>query len=513
MDTQEKKTVALFFIFTLSFIFLLAIRKEFCSATDSGFLISAGREIWNQGKIIDRDYFSCTFGGHPWLLDRWAPCLFYYLVYQWGGIAGAILAKAALIAAGFFLIGMMLLRERREPLLVFSALALGALVTWDRFDVRPQVVSMLVFAGQIYLTQVYAADRKNRLALLGLFFLLVLWANLHSEWVYGEIYFGLFCLAEAAEAARQRLGKIPPAANRPRELVIIFSVYFLSIFFSVLTVDLINPSGWRVLTLPFLMGQNQYWHRIIIEFKTIYAPPFTGIILLVYAGLLGLGLALNWKKVSIREILFALFFALLLLKFRRTLHVFVLVTLPILVRQWDSFLVKIRAGRKNRPAGLRRSAAFARAGGWMGLTLVMVLILCLLIFKDPAGRFGLGFHQRLYPARAFDFIRDQGLHGNIFSQVDLGGALILFFYPQLKVFIDGRFLDLYDDRFFRKVYLHIAAGMPDWESLLNEYNVDYVLIDRWTALPLRDRIRQSRNWTAIYDGEDAVIFRNSAGKR
>lgn len=113
---KKKNPIVFWFLLFLTFsvIFLLAVRKEFRFATDAGFLIRTGQEIVETGRIPARDPFSHTFPGRTWNLDRWAPCVFSCLLYRGFGIAGAILIKALLVAGGFLLLGIMLLRDRKS---------------------------------------------------------------------------------------------------------------------------------------------------------------------------------------------------------------------------------------------------------------------------------------------------------------------------------------------------------------------------------------------------------------
>lgn len=315
MKKKNQISFWLLLFLTLSVIFLLAVRKEFRRATDAGFLIRTGQEIVETGRIPARDPFSHTFQGRTWNLDRWAPCVFFYLLYRGFGIAGAILIKALLVAGGFLILGIMLLREKRDPLIVFAALALGALAARDRFDLRPQVISMLIFAGQIYLTQVYLKDRDNWKMLAGLVFLLVFWANLHSEWIYGISYLGLVCLAETGEAVLGRL-RGGSGASRWRGALPLWGAFSLGFFLSFLTVHLINPNGWAVLALPFRMAFSRYWHTAVYEFGPVYFP-YLDLFILIYAVILALGLALGFRKIAGREILVSLFFGAITVRHNR----------------------------------------------------------------------------------------------------------------------------------------------------------------------------------------------------
>lgn len=129
-----------------------------------------------------------------------------------------------------------------------------------------------------------------------------------------------------------------------------------------------------------------------------------------------------------------------------------------------------------------------------------------LVFNEPGGKFGLGFDENSSPVQAFQYIKEKNLQGNYFNSPPLGGAMILFLYTQVRVFIDGRYLDLYSDGFYRNEYFHVASGFPDWENKLNIYQVDYVLFDPFLYPKLALVISGNPRWKLIYHDENTLIY-------
>jgi len=488
---------------------LLAVRKEFYYASDSGFLIRTGEYIYHNLKIPDRDFFSHTFNGRPWLLDRWAPCLFFFLLYHFLGISGAILVKAGIVTAGFFILMIILLREKRDPLIVFAAVLLGAVASRGRFELRPQVISMLIFALQIYLTEQYLANRGRRSILVKLVILLAVWANLHSEWAYGIFYLALVLAVEVGEGIYAGIRGKATDRVRWRDSLPLFYALLVSIILSFFTVYLINPNGFEVLLLPFRMAQSQIWSQTVQELMPIYFSPGNTISFYFYAGVLILGIGLGCRKIVPRDVVILLFFGVLTILHRRVLQVFVFITLPLQVRYWDYALSSFRdrIGRRFREP--RKFFFASRVVLQLGLALSAGLIISSGVINDVEERFGLGFDDRFYPEKAFRYIQENNLSGNYFNDADAGGEMILFLYPQVRIFIDGRFMDLYDDSFYQESYLRISSGFPGWERQLDMYQVDYVLVRSIYDFGLRPVIERNRRWKKIYDDGDTWIYGRS----
>ena len=498
MKSRDKNVVWLLSIITIILIFLFAVRKEFIHATDSGFLIKTGEYIYQNLKIPDRDFFSHTFNGHPWLLDRWAPCLFFFLLYHFLGISGAILVKAGIVAAGFLVLMVMLLQEKRDPLIIFAALILGAYVSRGRFLLRPQVISMLIFAFQIYLTEQYLRNRGDRRTLIKLLILLVVWANLHSEWAYGIIYLFSLCFTEIGNGIYQSCRVKTAGENETKESLPLLYLLLAGIGLSVFTVQLANPNGSAVLLLPFRMAQNRFWDQAIFELMPVFPYPD----FYVYCGVLFLGLILSYRKVEPRDLALFLVFGVMVALHRRVIHAFVLLTIPMMVRSWDQTLAEFRE-RVGKPGGILSSAGMF---GRLGLPAGVSLLILFGIINQPGKVFGLGFHKNSYPADIFNCIQEKKLSGNYFNYADWGGAMILFLYPQVRVFIDGRYQDLYDDEFYRNTYLHIVSGFPDWENQIEIHGVEYILINSIRSPRLKENLENNRRWKLICTGDNAWLY-------
>ena len=105
-----------------------------------------------------------------------------------------------------------------------------------------------------------------------------------------------------------------------------------------------------------------------------------------------------------------------------------------------------------------------------------------------------------YPVAAVDFLQETELaSGRGFNSYNWGGYLI---WRGVPVFVDGR-ADVYGDSFLFE-YRRTFDLKPDWQAPLQQYAVDYVLMEQGSQLALL--LEESPEWRPIYADGQAQIF-------
>jgi hypothetical protein len=105
-----------------------------------------------------------------------------------------------------------------------------------------------------------------------------------------------------------------------------------------------------------------------------------------------------------------------------------------------------------------------------------------------------------YPVAAVDYLEESGLdEARGYNSYNWGGYLI---WRGVPVFVDGR-ADVYGDPFLL-FYRETFEVQSTWQEPLDEYNVDYVLMERGT--PLTAVLAASPDWTQAYEDDIAQIF-------
>jgi hypothetical protein len=140
---------------------------------------------------------------------------------------------------------------------------------------------------------------------------------------------------------------------------------------------------------------------------------------------------------------------------------------------------------------------------WLVLVFVLGLWACM-----HGGRLGSAqvlnayFDDKRFPVEAAELIAKRDIREPIFCPDQWGGYLIYRLYPQTKVLVDDRH-DLYGDRFF-KDYLRVVFVQPDWEKMLDEKQVNWVLVQKDSSLGTI--LRQTSGWKLIHEDGTAMLF-------
>jgi len=91
-----------------------------------------------------------------------------------------------------------------------------------------------------------------------------------------------------------------------------------------------------------------------------------------------------------------------------------------------------------------------------------------------------------------------------FNAETLGGPLIYVFWPQMKVFVDDRFADLYHDEFMIGVYLKAASGGADWKDVLDRWGVTSAILPQ--GAKLANLLRESPEWKEVHADDWNALF-------
>ena len=92
----------------------------------------------------------------------------------------------------------------------------------------------------------------------------------------------------------------------------------------------------------------------------------------------------------------------------------------------------------------------------------------------------------------------------MFNAYDWGGYLIYRFYgdPNRRVFIYGEATEL-GNQLLQQVS-DVENSEPDWQTILSEHRVDYVVERTYSALSMA--LSVDPGWEQVYDDGFAVIF-------
>jgi hypothetical protein len=488
-------------------LFTMAVRETL--DPDMWWHLRTGEFILQNG-IPAQDVFTFTVPQNAWITHEWLSQLIMWLVYLAGGLPGLILFFAALIALTYWLL---YLACAGRPYLAAFIVLLSAITSAIVWGVRPQIFNLLLTAVFVLIVERVKDGQWRVRTLWWLPPLTLIWANLHSGYLLGVVLLGTYAVGDLA----QRWLAIPTERTLGKTAVThLFGATFASFLAAA-----VNPSGIELWIYPFLtLGSGpmqayiQEWHSP--DFHQTFFWPFAAMLAL---GVLGWVFSKNYPQndlavagvpavpptgavmrpagahVTITDLLLFLGTGAAGLLSARHIPLFAIVAAPILARSWLIVLPGSRlAGGESTQQPAKPIFAVLN---WL---LLVVAVGTAVVWTSTKINNNEAAIVARYPVAAVDYLAASGLdEARGYNSYNWGGYLI---WRGVPVFVDGR-ADVYGDPFLL-YYRRTFDVLPGWQEPLDEYNVDYVLME--AGSPLTAVLAASPDWTEVYADDLAQIF-------
>ncbi len=478
-----------------------------------GWHIRNGEQMLRSHSITRTDSFSSTMSGRPWYAWEWLYDVVIAGVHDRLGLNGVVFFTALAIAATFAL--TLRLALRRSALLpvtvILVVLSVGA--STIHFFARPHVLSWLFAAVWFHLldSSELSSSRETDRRVLWLPVLMLLWVNLHGGFLLGFALLGLYLIAGLIRYCGSREGQKDATRRRLKHLG---AATLLSLLAS-----LINPCSYKLHLHVYQYLSNRWLMNHIDEFLS---PNFHGVAQQCFAVLLLIGivaLAIAPKKPPLSHLFVIIFAAYSGLYAARNLPVSSILLTLIVAPLLSQAIVEAHT---NPQLPLRLRAFFSRCesftsrmGGmelrfrghlWPVAAGMLGLLVCLQHGKLGSRQLmDARFDAKRFPVQAAEVIVQRGIDEPIFTPDSWGGYLIYRLYPQTKVLVDDRH-DLYGEQFL-KYYLKVIRVAPDWDKVLNEKQVGWVLVPAGSSLA--NMLRETPQWKVIHEDGTAVLFQRT----
>lgn len=474
------------------FVALLALGPV--PIVDLWWQMKAGQLILEHGSVPRTDPFSFTSGGAEWIVHEWLPALFFYWLYTFVSPQALVVYKMVGASVAFGLVLWRCVRRTNRWLLSAAVTVLAALAARTFLDIRPQILTYIFFAGLLLILEEYRRRTRNpaEFAFAARLLwvvppLMLLWANLHAGFLLGFFALGVYLLGEGWEVLRGDRSRLQVA----RALAIALGVS--------IPVTLLQPNGFALWRYPFVLMGHDTVMGFILEWKSPnfhqrWVRPYELLLLLALASF-----ALSRRSIWAGDLIFLVLLVHASLTSIRHIPVFALACAPIVATPLAQIVGRVE--RSLKADGRFGRTAFLATG----------LALVTLAFGFAAELRGLPRRDwfsytgalRGFPVAACDAIEVSGWKGNLFNDYKWGGYCLWRFYPERKVFIDGR-AEVYFDTAFDDYYA-IHNVFPDWAERLRKWRVDTALLDRQSYLA---RVMEtSPEWVRVYHDPVALIFR------
>lgn len=431
-----------------------------------------GREILWSGQLPLYNLYSFTAPDHPWVNHEWLAEVIFYSIFHLFGSPGLILFKVVVGAIIVWLLDLIIGRRIASSLVRTLTLVWIMVILSPGFNVRPQIFTYLLFALFLFLFCCY--ERGCKAILYWFPFLMLIWVNLHGGFVVGLGALGLFGLFALFSENREQV----TTGKRIIRLVIPIALTLLALG--------LNP--YRIDLLGFL-AKDLLLSRPISEWGAIHVLDFS-----FFAFKLAVLFVLLFflRRDSFRrwDFILTVLAGLFALRYQRHMPLFAIAAVPLLAE------------------GIQRVGYWIERGARERILATGILLIALYQFYW-IGRIHLEHQFQLlvspqeYPTQAADFLRRNGVRGNLAVPFDWGEYLIWKLYPMVRVSIDGRYTTAYPMEVIRDNW-EWMEGKEGWRRLVERYPTEIAITNRYH--PVTALLRKDPEWIYIYSDPVAFIF-------
>lgn len=418
------------------------------NSNDTFLHIGIGKDILQNG-LHTQDPFSFTQKNTKYIDHEWLCQVILYLLYAFAGTKALFLYK--LVSCCGFLLVLWFLIPDKTRFVYYTPLVLALPLAYTHAQVRPHILAWLLASILMLLIQ------HKRYWFIPL--LMIFWANVHASFVLGLGVLSVFFL-EAYQI------------QKSTKILIQWGISLLS--------PLLNPFFYK--TYLFLFQINEYTHTVD-EWLPFKPGTFYFNVFLIFSVLLGFSFLWSSKIKPLRLIL-SIFLIYLGFSAMRHAIVALIYLSPILfdnLSNTNTSILKIKHQ-------------------W--LTLVFILTIPFLwSFQKKEQNLTISVNHEVLCVQASSFLKKHHVRGQIYNDYNFGGYLIWDQYPSQKVFVDGR-LEIYGGQVLKDYYT-ISKAMPGWESLLEQYQINVVVVR--TERAIAQAIAEHPQWDLVYFDYNALI--------
>jgi hypothetical protein len=451
---------------------VLANANAVLSDPDPYLHIVVGRWIIAHGAVPDKDVFSNSMLGAPWVPHEWLSQVVTAYIFDRVGWIGLVIATAVAFAMAIALLARSLLRYL-PPTFALIGTIMGWAMCLPHLLARPHILALPLLV--VWTAALVDARFNERAPPVVIALMMALWANLHGSYMIGLVLAAMF----AGEALFE-------AADRVSGLRVIRQWGLFGTLSLVAT--LATPNGFAGLLFPLDLVQMEPALAWINEWQT---PSFNRLAPLeIWLMLVLLGALFFGVTIPVTRIVMVLALLHMALRHQRHGEILGLLT-PLFVAPALSRDIALRAS-SNEPTPFAKrlgGLAMSTAGQLVLVAVGTVAAVAATVHSNIAND-----RTRVAPVAALAAVNERGINGPVFNTYRFGGYLI---FAGIAPFIDGR-VDMYGADFVTRY-----NQMSELPGLLAKHGI------AWTLLAFEDPrvalLDHLPGWRRLYADAVAVV--------
>ena len=440
-----------------------------------------GNSFISEGQVYLRDMFSYT-PTHIWYDHEWGAGVIFACVMKFADIikTNPVYMFAALKSFLIFLIAVItfmtvIIRNPKQSSpyqILYFILPLFAVNMVYSPTIRSQMFTFLFFALWIFILESYRI-KQNYFLLLILPLTMIFWGNIHGGCLSG---IGLLLIYTTGEFLNRK-NPVP---------------YILAILLCLSSL-LINPYGTAYIKFLFEAGTlEREW---ISEWQSPFATPFLHLKFITFFVFLsavtilrGISTHFDLNKYDKTKLLAVGITALAGIFFVKFTPFYAITAAIFMFDDVYFVLKKIKTGKS-----LLNPCNKAVYG-----ILLLTALGTVNLYKTQSP-----VNLKKYPYMPAEFLKENRIKGNLFTDITYGSFCIYKLFPQNKIFMDGRYEEVYDPKLLiiMKDFIRQEGRNPN--SVINDFPTDIVLLDipvRNMAVPAEKALRENKWKEIYYDG-------------
>ena len=436
----------------------------------------AGMGVVDGGHVLKEDFLSYT-PVHTWWDHEWGSGVIFYLFLRYIGPYSLIILQAILMFLIFFTASRIIkLRNNIQPYnILFYFFSIMAVMGTLNAPVRCHMFSFLLFTVYIYILERVRKGNNKLLFIIPL--LTILWNNLHGGVVSG---LGLLLMYAAGEFLNKKE----------------FVKYILTFIISS-AVLIINPWGYEY--IKFLLMANTMERTHIVEwwgifskfhlFKHIIFKTFMFAMLIIEGinifKLIKLeGVKNRYCKADKVKYIVLLTTLYLAISHVKLMPFFAISALCFVYEDFYNLIGKYKF------LVWKDKAVYG---------MLLFISIFTLISKDFSVPPGMG----TYPVKEVEFIKQNNLKGNILVNFGLGSYVAYKTYPDNKIFMDGRYEEVYYD-YMVPMLKEFCLAYPHWKQIFTYFPPDIIIIEKY--YPVYNVLQKEGDWKLVYEDKAFGVF-------
>ncbi|EKD87028.1 MAG: hypothetical protein ACD_37C00070G0002 [uncultured bacterium] len=476
--------------------------------------LASGKYIVEHG-LPQGCVFTYTTQHCEMVYPEWLFHVIVYSVYRVGNWVGLGLFQLGLNCLIFGIILLYNYKRKYSFLSLSVFFLLGLIVASDRSKLRADLPSLLFSTLLFIILESFinkSSVTKQKIILFyggSIFFLMMLWANIHGSFPLGYFVIGVFIFDRLLTNLKSRF------VNHKKTKILDERAKILSAFFILSLIgSFINPFGLKSYILPYRFLIEARHINYISEFQSpfiqVNSPRFSLVAFKIMESIGLILIVLSIRVTLARHMLLYITFLILSIQQVRNLGYFAIISMLILPYYGDYFLRRVSVLFTKYRNRFIIFAMFLGNLGRLSMILFTVVFIYLIVtqkyyfFEKRSRRFGFGLSQIVFPLNAVEFIKKNNLQGNVFNSYSFGSIINWSLYPAYKSSIHGHL----SDPLFFNYYSRVLNDPLFYKEAVEKYKIKTFFLNYAepnTFLLVR-YLYSDPDWKLVYLDPTTVIF-------